>query len=66
MVIPCLYQASPAFRQAMYNYKQSRWYKIPLIVLYSKANYNPNVQGCFMFTQPSVPMPMMSKVIEAG
>ena len=64
-VFKFLEQKGVEFRKKMYNYKQSKWYGVPLIVLHSTANYGPDGPR-FNFTQPPAPMPFVSKVIDSG
>eukprot|EP00966_Prymnesium_polylepis_P160039 3699517-Prymnesium_polylepis.1 len=64
-VFKFLDQKEMEFRKKMYNYKQSKWYGVPLITLHSVANYEPGMPR-FSFTQPPPPMPFVSKVIDSG
>ena len=64
-VFTFLNQKGIEFRKKMYNYKQSKWYGIPLIILHSSAKYDPD-KPRFNFTQPPAPMPFVSKVIDNG
>ena len=64
-VFKFLDQKGVEFRKKMYNYKQSKWYGVPLIVLHSTANYGTD-EPRFNFTQPPAPMPFVSKVIDSG
>ena len=64
-VFKLLDQKGVEFRKKMYNYKQSKWYGVPLIVLHSVANYNTGMPR-FSFIQPPVSMPFVFKVIDTG
>jgi hypothetical protein len=64
-VFKFLDQKGMEFRKKMYNYKQSKWYGVPLVALHSVANYEPGMPS-FSFTQPPAPMPFVSKAIDSG
>ena len=64
-VFKFLDQKGVEFRKKIYNYKQCKWYDVPLVVLHSVANYNTGMPS-FSFIQPPVSMPFVSKVIDTG